>query len=239
MCRHCVCAASPIIHASRSSYLGFFEPVMRIWLVVERLDFDISALAIQRLRFCEGPIGLEPQGAQAKFPCNNFQGFEHAPTDAESTRIGRDPHALYFADISIFHFERAATDRLTAEAGDDEDARRRCQFIGIRGDALCRVESGFEAAGELAKIFFETPTRIEAVRRFCLYLNGRRAHQSLDLRHRRDQAIPLRPVSGAKTDFANASERRSSSVSSRRPLRVNVTRRTRPSLAVGRACTSP
>src|SRR6266487_1020467 len=115
MCRHCVCAASPIIHASRSSYLGFFEPVMRIWLVVERLDFDISALAIQRLRFCEGPIGLEPQGAQAKFPCNNFQGFEHAPTDAESTRIGTDPHALYFADISIFHFERAATDRLTAE----------------------------------------------------------------------------------------------------------------------------
>src|ERR1700674_4685530 len=112
---------------------------MRIGLVVEGLDFKVSAGAIQRLRFLEGAIGVEPQRAQSKFSCKRFQSFEHAPTDAESARIATDPHALYFADISILHLERAATDRLTAEAGDDEDAGRRRQLLGVRGGGLCRV----------------------------------------------------------------------------------------------------
>src|SRR5262245_41331082 len=146
---------------------------MRIRLVVERLDLKIAALAIQRLRFFESPVGLEPERAHSKISCTRFQRFENAPTDAETARIGSDPHALDLADSSILHFERAATDGLTAEAGDDEDAGGRHQLIGVGGDALCRVESGFEAAGQLAKILFETQTRIGAVRRFRRYLNGR------------------------------------------------------------------
>src|SRR5262245_735866 len=114
-------AVSAIVRASGSSYSGFFEPVMRIRLIVEGLDFKISALAIQRLRFFEGPIGLEPERAHSKIACTRFQRFENAPTHAETARIGSDPHAFDFADSSILHFECAATDGLTAEAGDDED----------------------------------------------------------------------------------------------------------------------
>src|SRR5215510_128835 len=144
--------ASPVVRASRSSNSGFFEPVMRIRLVVEGLDFKIAALAIQRPRFFESSIGFESERAHSKISRTRFQRFENAPTDAETARIGSDPHALDFADSSILHFERAATDGLTAEAGDDEDAGGRRQFIGVSGDALCRVEAGFEAAGQLAKI---------------------------------------------------------------------------------------
>src|SRR5262249_14136520 len=171
-CLYCVgAAASPMVRASTASYSGFFEPVMRIRLVVERLDLKIAALAIQRLRFFESPVGLEPERGHSKISCTRFQRFENAPTDAETARIGSDPHALDLADSSIFRLERAASDGLTAEAGDAEDAGGRRPPIGVGGDALCRVESGFEAAGQLAKILFETQTRIGAVRRFRRYLN--------------------------------------------------------------------
>src|SRR5262249_53917741 len=126
--------------------------------------------------------------------CLRLQRFEDAPTDAETARIGSDPHALDFADHSIFHFERAATDGLTADAGEDEDAGGWRQFIGGCGVGLCRVEAVFEAAGQIAKILSDSPTRIGAARRFRRYLNGGRAYQPLDLAHRRDQAIPLRDV---------------------------------------------
>src|SRR6266571_425545 len=95
--------ASSIVRASRSSYSDLFEPVMRIRLIVEGLDFKISALAVQRLRFFESPIGLQPERAHSKFSCMRFQRFEDAPTDAETACVGSDPHALDFADRPIFH----------------------------------------------------------------------------------------------------------------------------------------
>src|SRR5262245_36513044 len=161
----CRCA-SPMVRASTASYLGFFEPVMGIRLVVEGLDFHVSATAIQRLRFLKRPIGLEPERAHSKIARARFQHYENAPSDAETARVGGDPHALDFADHPILQFERTAPDRPTAEAGDDEDAGGRREFIDVRGDALCRVEAGFEPAGQLAKILFEAPVRIGAVRRF-------------------------------------------------------------------------
>src|SRR5262249_9509987 len=72
------------------SYFYLFEPVVRIGLVVEGLDFPISAFAVERLRLLEGPIGLEPQGADAELSRKRFQAFEDAPADAELTRIGAD-----------------------------------------------------------------------------------------------------------------------------------------------------
>src|SRR5262249_24401290 len=72
----------------------------------------------------------------SKISRTRFQRFENAPTDAETARIGSDPHALDFADSSILHFERAATDGLTAEAGDDEDAGGGGQVLGGGGGGL-------------------------------------------------------------------------------------------------------
>ena len=54
------------------------------------------------------------------------------------------------------------------------------------------VESGLEAVGQLTKVFRNAPARIGAVRRFRLDPDCRRLDQSLDRRHRCDQAIPLR-----------------------------------------------
>src|SRR5260370_20124271 len=113
-----------MVRASAASYPGFFKPVMRIRLVVERLDFRVSATAIQRLRFLKRPIGLEPERAHSKIARARFQHFENAPADAEAARVGGDPHALDLADHPLLQFERTAPDRPTAEAGDDEDAGR-------------------------------------------------------------------------------------------------------------------
>src|SRR3989475_5297872 len=158
-----------MVRASTASYLGFFKPVMRIRLVVEGLDFRVSATAIQRLRFLKRPIGLEPERAHSKIACARFQHLENAPADAEAARVVGDPHALDLADHSILEFERTAPDRPTAEAGDDEDAGGRREFIGVRGDALFRGEARVEPASQLPKILFEGPARIGAVRRFHRY----------------------------------------------------------------------
>jgi hypothetical protein len=85
--------------------------------------------------------------------------------------------------FSILRFERAATEPLTVEARDDEDAGRRRQFISVRRDARGRVKSGFEAGGQLAEILRKTPTRITAVSRIRLDFDCGRLDQSLDLRH--------------------------------------------------------
>src|SRR5262245_6747397 len=103
------CGGQPDGFAHPQSYSDLFEPVMRIRLIVEGLDFKISALAIQRLRFFEGPVGLQPERAHAKFSCMRFQRFEDAPTDAEAARIVSDQHEIDLADRAIFHFESAAT----------------------------------------------------------------------------------------------------------------------------------
>src|SRR5690348_8281316 len=79
--------------------LRLFEPVMGIWLIIEWRDFIVTGAAIQCLRFSEGPIGLEPQRRGAQSERKAFQGFEYASTYAQSSRIGADPHALYFANV--------------------------------------------------------------------------------------------------------------------------------------------
>jgi hypothetical protein len=47
-----------------------------------------------------------------------FQRLEHATTHAEGTCITPHPHPFYFADATIFDFQRTAADRLTREPGD-------------------------------------------------------------------------------------------------------------------------
>src|SRR2546430_6245740 len=158
-----------MVRAPAASYPGFFKPVMRIRLVVERLDFRVSATAIQRLRFLKRPMGLEPERAPSHIVRTPLQHFENAPADAEAARVGGDPHALDLADHSILQFERTAPDRPTAEAGDDEDAGGRREFIGVRGGALCRGEAGVEPARQLAEKLFEAPARIDAVPRLQPY----------------------------------------------------------------------
>src|SRR5258708_3458652 len=122
-----------MVRASAASYPGFFKPVMRIWLVVERRDFHRFRTAITRLRFLKRPIGLEPERAHSHIVRTPLQHFENAPADAEAARVGGDPHALDLADHSILEFERTAPDRPTAEAGDDEDAGGRRALIRGRG----------------------------------------------------------------------------------------------------------
>src|SRR5260221_8395175 len=140
-----------MVRASAASYPGFFNPVMRIRLLVEWLDFRVSATAIQRLRFLKRPIGLEPERAHSKIARARFQHFENAPADAEAARVGGDPHALDLADHPLLQFERTAPDRPTAEAGDDEDAGGGGAVLGGSGGALCRGEAGFQPARPPAK----------------------------------------------------------------------------------------
>src|ERR1700730_9490809 len=119
-----------MVRASAASYPGFFKPVMRIRLVVEGLDFHVSATAIQRLRFLKRPIGLEPERAHSKIACARFQHLENAQSDADTARVGGDPHALDLCDHPILEFERSASDRSTAEAGEEADVRRRGGLLG-------------------------------------------------------------------------------------------------------------
>src|SRR5690349_16940771 len=49
---------------SRASQ-ALLEPVVRVPLVVERLDLAVAAPAVERDRLGERPIGLEPQGGDA------------------------------------------------------------------------------------------------------------------------------------------------------------------------------
>src|SRR5262245_10048875 len=169
---------------------------MRIWLIIEGRHLDIAAAAVQRLGFLQGPIGLQSEGLQSPFAGERFQCAEDAPTDAEPARIPADPHALYFADVSILYLERATTDRLAAQARNHKGADWRRDLVHIRRDGVCRVETALEARGELAKIGVETETRIGAIRRLDRYLHSGCLHQPLHLRHGGGQSVPLAAAQG-------------------------------------------
>ena len=83
---------------------------MRVRLIVEGRDFKVAALAVERLRFLEAAVGVEPQRPHAKFSRMRFQRFEDAPADAKPTRIGRNPQPLDLADPALFPSQRTATD---------------------------------------------------------------------------------------------------------------------------------
>src|SRR5690348_12895357 len=133
---------------------------MRVGLVVERRDLAIAGAAIERLRLDEAAVGLEPERLEPECPGLGFERREQARADAEAARLGSDPHALHFADAPLLGLERAAADRLAAEARDDERAHGRRQLVRVSGDAPRRIEAGVEAAAELAEILRHAPARI-------------------------------------------------------------------------------
>src|SRR6185437_16276602 len=59
------------------------KPMIRIRIVVERRDFLKTFGAIERLRFRQRPIGIQPHNRKPILARDLFQSSQHAPRDAE------------------------------------------------------------------------------------------------------------------------------------------------------------
>ena len=130
--------------------------------------------------------------------------------------------------------ERAAADRLGAQVGDDHLAVGRAQLVGLGRRADQRVERLAGAALELGRSRpAGTGARPGARGRPGRSRPSRRSAGARRRASRRRAARAAPAVSGASSDSASASLRRSSSASSATPFAVARATRTRRSLLAG------
>ena len=129
------------------------EPVVGVGLVVERGYLGVSRGAVHRDGLDERPVGLEPDLAYAMVGGAALELGEQAPADAEPARRCGDPHALDLGGRAAVELQRAAADRLAAEARDEDQACRQTQLVVLGGDRARRVEPGVEPDATTHKPF--------------------------------------------------------------------------------------
>src|SRR5436305_3398910 len=102
---------------------SLLEPVVRVRLVVERLDLVVAGRAIEPDRLDEIPVRLEVDGRNAVLDGERLELGEEAPTDAEASSRLRDPHPLQLGGLVAVELEGAAAERRRAERRDHEEPR--------------------------------------------------------------------------------------------------------------------
>ena len=88
-----------------------------------------------------------------------FEGVQQPPPDTEPSRCRRHPHALDLCRVGTVELQPAATDRLVAQARDQEQPWRLGQLLRIGRDAPTGIEAGLESRVELGEVGLEaTPS---------------------------------------------------------------------------------
>src|SRR4051812_21544826 len=123
---------------------ALLEPVVRVRLVVERPDLLVAGRAVEADRLDERPVRLEPYRRRARGRGVSLELPQEPPTEPEAARLRVDPHALELGGRAGMVLQRAAADRVLAQARDEEQAARRRQLVLVGGDAAARVEAGLE-----------------------------------------------------------------------------------------------
>lgn len=170
-----LCASRPWSPAPMIRGQAFFEPVVRVRLVVEGIDLVISRAAVEGNRLCQGVICLEPKDSNSSFTGMPLQFLKKPPPDTESPRGRGDPHSLQLRRGVSMKFERTTADRPFAQAGDEQRAGRRHEFVRVGGNTERRIEARIEAFVELRKILLKAPSGIGR----CRILNGEMHHRRL------------------------------------------------------------
>jgi hypothetical protein len=91
----------------------FFEPMMRVRLVVEPRDLAIPASPIEVDRLLERAVGLQPHHPRSRFPGAALELEQQPPSKTQPSRLWRHPHAPRLGRSAGVELERAAPDRLT------------------------------------------------------------------------------------------------------------------------------
>lgn len=154
---------------------ALFEPVVCIRLVVEGIDLEVSRAPVEGNRLCQGMIRLEPKDRRSGFTGMPLQFLKKPPPYAKSPCDRGNPHPLQFRRRVSMKFERATADRPLTQAGDEECAGRRHEFVCVGGNAERRIEPRIEAVVELRRILFKAPSGIGS----CRIFNGNMHHRRL------------------------------------------------------------
>src|SRR5438876_7829444 len=148
-----------------------FEPVMRVWLVVERRYFAEAVAPVEGLRLGKSLVGFQPEQRKPPFPRQLFEIVQDSGSQAETTDRGRDPHTL---DLTIgrMTLQGAASHRLSVPAGQNEVALRRRELRRHDRDTARRIDAGFETGRQLLEVAFQTIPGGRTVRRLHREADG-------------------------------------------------------------------
>src|SRR5690625_4556687 len=93
-------ACYPIVGVS-SFLQPFFEPVVRVGVVVVSLDFTVPVATIKGLRFFQTAVRVKPECLDPHCPGDAFHCIEHFLSDPAPACTPVHPHSLYFANFSV------------------------------------------------------------------------------------------------------------------------------------------
>ena len=125
--------------------------------------------------------------------------------------------------------ERAAADRLAVQACDQQQPPAGGGALGSAEMLRAGSKPASKRRVDLGEVLRQAKRARGVVGVDDVELDERRGEQPLDLAHRRDEPLARRSLSGASSDAASSSLRRSSSVALARPAAVSRAVRTRRS----------
>src|ERR1700724_1274596 len=97
----------------------FLEPVVRVRLVVERIDLAVARGAIEADCLGERLVRLEPNDLRAVLSRVALELVQPAPADPEPARRLGHPHPLQLGRLVAVELQRAAADGLVPQRRDD------------------------------------------------------------------------------------------------------------------------
>jgi hypothetical protein len=125
------------------------EPVLRVRLIVEGVDLNVTLRAVQGDRFGQRPVRLEPYRAAPVRSGRGFELREKPAADPQSASGRRDPHSLDLGRPAGMELQGAATDRIRPERRNEHQAGRKPELVIIGGNTGGGIEPRLEAAVEL------------------------------------------------------------------------------------------
>ena len=170
---------------------ALLEPVVGVWLVVERLDFPVAGCSVHRDRLGEGLVRFESYRSAAAGDGSLFEFIEQASANAETSRSWVDPHPLELGWCVGVELECATSDRIAMRCGDEEGARRGSHLVEVGRDASRRIEARIESVVKLGEVLGEAMLGVGVSRIDAIDLDERGGEQPVDFVHRRNEAPTL------------------------------------------------
>src|SRR5215813_4245400 len=86
------------------------EPVVCVWLVVERRNLAIACRAVESDRLGQAVIRFKPKHAGAAVACESLEFGQESSSKTQAASRWRDPHPFELCGAAAVELQRAAAD---------------------------------------------------------------------------------------------------------------------------------
>src|SRR5258708_39739786 len=99
----------------------FLEPMVGVWLLVERGDLGVPGGPVQVDRLGQPPVGFQAEHGYAPLTGVLLEFGQNAPSDTQAAGAGGDPHPFELGRLGAVELQGPAADRFAMNLGQEQE----------------------------------------------------------------------------------------------------------------------